>query len=153
MKEISWNTVSEFHGPEDSPGFLLWQVSIRWRRLVEAALATLDLTHVQFVLLASVGWLTRGKSQVTQIEIARHCGTDITMTSQVLRSLERKGLIERVQHEGNQRAKFPHLTLSGRELVKQAIPLVESVDHSFFESLGDDLKVFKMLMHKQLQKN
>ena len=43
--------------PEDSPGFLLWHVTLRWQRDIAAALAPLDLTHVQFVLLATTWWL------------------------------------------------------------------------------------------------
>ena len=136
MRDVSWKKVSQFEGPEESPGFLLWQVSTRWRRQIEAALATLNLTHPQFVLLASVGWLTRDQALVTQVELARHCGTDITMTSQVLRALEKKGWIERVQKEGDERSKFPRLTARGKKLVEQALPLVESVDRQFFASLG-----------------
>jgi hypothetical protein len=48
--------------PEDSPGFLLWHVTLRWQREIAAALAPLGLTHVQFVLLAAAWWLnSRGR--------------------------------------------------------------------------------------------
>lgn len=127
--------ISHFEGPEQSPGFLLWQVSTRWRREIEAALATLNLTHPQFVLLASLGWLTRHQEDVTQVELARHCRTDINMTSQVLRSLEKKGYIERHRREGDERSKLPRLTGTGAKLVEKAIPLVESVDDDFFGKL------------------
>ncbi|MEI8125261.1 MAG: MarR family transcriptional regulator [Parachlamydiaceae bacterium] len=139
MKEVPWKKISQFEGPEKSPGFLLWQVSTRWRRQIEGALATLDLTHPQFVLLASIGWLTRNQSEVTQADLARHCSLDITMTSQVLRTLEKKGLIERQKRRGDERSKFPHLTKQGAVLVEQAIPLVESIDRIFFDQLGSDL--------------
>ena len=43
--------------PADSPGFLLWHATLRWQRGVAAVLAPLDLTHVQFVLLACTWWL------------------------------------------------------------------------------------------------
>jgi len=135
MKEIAWKKVSQFEGPEQSPGFLLWQVSTKWRREIEAALATLNLTHPQFVLLASLGWLTRHNT-VTQIELARHCNTDVNMTSKVLRSLEQKGYIERHRREGDERSKLPKLTEKGAKLVKHAIPIVEKVDEDFFGKLG-----------------
>jgi DNA-binding MarR family transcriptional regulator len=138
MKDISWKKISHFEGPEQSPGFLLWRVSTKWRREVEAALATLNLTHPQFVLLASLGWLTRHHTNVTQVELARHCGTDVNMTSQVLRSLEQKGYIERHRREGDERSKLPRLTEKGGELVEQAIPLVEKVDDDFFSKLGSE---------------
>ena len=43
--------------PEESLGFLLWRATLRWQRGVAAVLTPLDLTHVQFVLLASTWWL------------------------------------------------------------------------------------------------
>jgi MarR family transcriptional regulator, organic hydroperoxide resistance regulator len=140
MKDIPWKKISHFEGPEQSPGFLLWQVSTKWRREIEMALATLKLTHAQFVLLASLGWLTRHHAAVTQIELARHCNTDVNMTSQVLRSLEQKGYIERHRREGDERSKFPKLTEKGAKLVEKAIPLVEKVDEDFFGKLGSKKK-------------
>lgn len=137
MKKIAWKKISQSEGPEHSPGFLLWQVSMAWRRQIEAALSTLGLTHPQFVLLASLGWLTRGSTQVTQVELARHCKTDINMTSQVLRTLERKGYIERHYSQGNERSKYPHITAVGARLVEQAIPWVEKVDRKFFSKLPE----------------
>lgn len=139
MKKVAWKEVSQFEGPEKSPGFLLWQVSTGWRRKIEAVLSTIGLTHSQFVLLASVGWLTRNQTEVSQVELARHCGTDITMTSQILRSLEKKGFVERKQKKGDERSKYPMLTKKGAKLVEKALPLVEEVDRSFFDTLGHDL--------------
>jgi DNA-binding MarR family transcriptional regulator len=138
MKDIPWKKISHFEGPEHSPGFLLWQVSTKWRRAIETALATLNLTHPQFVLLASLGWLTRYHTDVTQVELARHCGTDVNMTSQVLRSLEQKGYIERHRRKGDERSKFPKITEKGVKLVEQAIPLVEKVDDNFFGKLDSE---------------
>lgn len=139
MKKEEWKKITQFTGPEDSPGFLLWQVSTEWRRQVENALVPLNITHPQFVILASTGWLTREKYEVSQVELARHCKIDVTMTSQILRALEKKGLIERRQREANEKSKFPHLTKLGMALVKKAIPLVEKVDIQFFERLGRDV--------------
>ena len=45
---------------DDSPGFLLWQVTNKWQAAQRAALKPFGLTHVQFVLLASLTWLDSG---------------------------------------------------------------------------------------------
>jgi DNA-binding MarR family transcriptional regulator len=148
MKKVEWKKISHFEGPENSPGFLLWQVSTLWRRQIEAALATLDLTHAQFVILTNVAWLTRDEKQVTQIELARHCNTDVTMTSQILRTLERNGYIERKKREGDERSKLPSITEKGSKTIEQAIPLVESVDSEFFEKLKQDTKKFVGILQK-----
>lgn len=154
MTNPKWKKISQFKGPEESPGFLLWQVSTKWRRQIETTLAALDLTHVQFVLLASIGWLTRGDNRITQVELACHCQTDINMTSQVLRTLEKKGYIERRMLEGNERSKFPFLTKQGANLVEKAIPLVERADHEFFKHIKKDsnkcMEIFKKLLEKPL---
>lgn len=150
MKKVDWKTLSHFEGPEQSPGFLLWQVSSQWRRLIEEALSTLGLTHPQFVLLASLGWLTRHRATISQVELAQHCKMDISMTSQVLRSLEQKGHIKRLQMKGNERSKFPCLTPSGSQLIEKAIPLVEQIDKNFFQKLDSDvgkcLEILKRLV-------
>lgn len=130
MKKVAWKEISEFEGPETSPGFLLWQVTTKWRRKIELALSSLGLTHPQFVLLASLGWLTRNGAEVTQVELARHCCTDKTMTSQVLRTLEKKGFIARERRD--ERSKLPRLTPLGAQMIEKALPLVESVDNDFF---------------------
>ena len=150
MKDIAWKKISHFEGPEQSPGFLLWQVSTKWRREIETALATMNLTHSQFVLLASLGWLTRNGGQVTQVELARHCRVDTMMTSQVLRTLERKGYVERTLREGDARSKLPYVTKKGGKLIEKAIPLVEAVDHEFFGTLGQDSKTCVEILQKLL---
>jgi DNA-binding MarR family transcriptional regulator len=144
---LQWDKVSRFEGPSESPGFLLWQLSSDWRRQVEAALAPLDLTHPQFVLLANTEWLTKEAVSITQADLARQCKTDLTMTSQVLRSLEKKGFITRERKEGNERSKFPKVTKTGKALIAKAIPLVEAVDATFFEKLGlkQSVEILKQL--------
>ena len=75
-----------FARPEESTGLLLWQVTNRWQAAQRAALKPFGLTHVQFVLLASLAWLG-ADGPVTQQQLAGHAGTDPMMTSQVVRAL------------------------------------------------------------------
>jgi DNA-binding MarR family transcriptional regulator len=118
--------------PNDSPGFLLWHATLRWQRGVAQALAPLDLTHVQFVLLACTWWLNEQGERPSQIALAAQAGTDIKMTSQVLRSLERKGLIERKVDTADTRARRLRVTRQGARLAPGAIAVVEQVDSDFF---------------------
>ncbi len=122
--------------PADSPGFLLWQVTLRWQRMVSAALGPLELTHVQFVLLACAWWLNEDGRRPSQVEVARQAGTDIKMTSEVLRSLERKGLLDRLADEGDARARQVVVTRKGKALAPRAIAAVEAVDADFFEAVS-----------------
>jgi DNA-binding MarR family transcriptional regulator len=123
-------------GPADSPGFLLWHVTLRWQRAVTAALAPLELTHVQFVLLACTWWLTEQGHTPNQLELADQAGTDVKMTSQVLRTLENKGFLERKADPTDARAKTVQPTRRGIDLAQQAIAAVEQVDEAFFSPVA-----------------
>jgi DNA-binding MarR family transcriptional regulator len=121
-------------GPAESPGFLLWHLTLRWQRTIAAALAPLDLTHVQFVLLACTHWLTEHGRSPNQLAVATQAGTDVKMTSQVLRKLEDRDLIVRRTDENDTRAKTLTVTRRGKAVALKAIALVESADAQFFAS-------------------
>ena len=123
--------------PSDSPGFLLWHATLRWQRGIAAALAPLDLTHVQFVLLACTWWLNAQGAHPNQVAVAAQAGTDVKMTSQVLRSLERKGLIERGVDSVDTRARRLRVTRRGAALAPRAIAVVEGVDARFFADMPE----------------
>lgn len=130
-------TNSPLH-PSDSPGFLLWRTTLRWQRDITHALAALGLTHVQFVLLACTWWLNEQGERPTQNALAAQAGTDIKMTSQVVRGLERKGLIEREVDEVDTRARRLRVTPKGARLAPRAIAVVERTDAEFFADISTD---------------
>jgi DNA-binding MarR family transcriptional regulator len=117
--------------PGDSPGFLLWHATLRWQRDIATALAPLDLTHVQFVLLACTWWLNTQGEHPNQLALARQAGTDVKMTSQVLRTLEHKELIKREVDPADTRAKRLRVTDTGAELAPRAMAAVERADARF----------------------
>lgn len=125
----------------ESPGFLLWQVTNRWQAAQRAALGPLRLTHVQFVLLASLTWLESDRP-VSQRELAAHAATDPMMTSQVLRVLERRTLVERRPHPRDGRAHALTVTASGRALANRAVVAVERCDREFFGPLAGRSQTF-----------
>jgi DNA-binding MarR family transcriptional regulator len=123
--------------PQESPGFLLWHVTLRWQREMAAALAPLGLTHVQFVLLATTWWLNSRDQHPNQLAVARQAGTDVKMTSQVLRTLEAKGLIARDVDPADTRARLLRATGAGADLALRAITAVEGADAAFFAATPD----------------
>ena len=124
--------MTQFSSPENSPGFLLWHATLRWQRSISAALTPLDLTHVQFVLLACTWWLNERGESPNQLAVATQAGTDVKMTSEVVRKLERKGLIERMVDPADSRAKTLRVTAQGARVARKAIVKVEAVDSDFF---------------------
>jgi DNA-binding MarR family transcriptional regulator len=122
-----------FKRPEDSPGFLLWRLTNDWQRQQRAALAKLKLTHAQFVVLASLLWLSANSSEpVTQQQIADHASMDKMMISDLIKTLDRKKLLKRISHKDDARAYALTLTPKGKELTIKTIPIVESIDTDFF---------------------
>lgn len=122
--------------PEQSSGFLLWQVTNLWQREIKKALEDYKLTHSQYVLLASIHWLTIHKQEVTQIVLSSHTKIDPMTTSTVLRTLQQKGLIQRQEHLTDTRAKTVELTKDGKTIIKKAVVTVEKFDAYFFSVLG-----------------
>jgi len=124
-------------GPSYSPGFWLWHATLRWQREIAAVLAPLGLTHVQFVLLSCAWWLNDHGRIPNQLELARQAGTDVKMTSEVVRKLEAKGLLERDTDPGDTRARRLRITAAGAELALRAIGAVERADAAFFRPVTD----------------
>jgi DNA-binding MarR family transcriptional regulator len=125
-------------GPDYSPGFWLWHATLRWQREVAAALAPTGLTHVQFVLLSCAWWLNDHGVVPNQFQLATQAGTDVKMTSQVVRRLEAKGLLERTADPRDSRARKLSITAAGTALALDAIERVERVDVAFFRPATAD---------------
>jgi DNA-binding MarR family transcriptional regulator len=140
---------TRFDAPERSPGFLLWRVTLAWQRRIRAALTAHDLTHVQFVLLASLWWLeSHHPDAPTQATLAEQAGTDPMMTSQVLRKLEARGLLERAVDASDTRARRLRLTRAGRDLVARALVDVEATDTEYFAPLAGPDETFLEALSK-----
>ncbi len=131
------NIKSIYGSPDNSPGFLLWQVNNKWQREQHKALKKIGLTHVQFVILAGIAWLTVHGLTVTQAILSDFTKADKMMTSQVVRKLMEKGLISRIRNPDDSRSYSLELTAKGFNLTKMSFGMVESVDKEFFKSLSD----------------
>ena len=134
-----------FIDADDSPGLMLWRVTNTWQAAMRSALNPFDLTHVQFVLLATLVWMD-SKISVTQRELASQARTDPMMTSQVLHALEAKNLIRRLPHPTDARARALIVTPAGVALANQANGAVEAADVDFFGRLATSQPEFVKLL-------
>ena len=139
--------VTAFKRAEDSPGFLLWRLTNKWQAQQRAALKSFGLTHVQFVLLATLTYAAN-KSSFTQKQLAQYAQVDVMMTSQVIRKLEEKGLIKREPSKIDARAFTINPTQAGIELANRTVKEVETVDRQFFGSLGADCEKLVTMMRR-----
>jgi len=110
---------------------------LAWQRQIREALAPHELTHVQFVLLASLWWLGHNCSQPPrQSQLAEHAGIDPMMTSQVIRKLAGRGLLDRHPDPTDSRARQLTLTPLGAAVLTGALADVEMTDENYFAVLG-----------------
>ncbi|MCP5510011.1 MAG: MarR family transcriptional regulator [Chlamydiales bacterium] len=152
MSDVNFNEISAFDTPGRSPGFLLWHVSTAWRGSIEHVLRSIGLTHPQFVILATLGWLTRQGDRVTQAAIGKMAGLDPNTVSQIIRGLEKKEFIIR-EKSSDGRAKNPILTKNGSDILKRAMPIVETKDDAFFQELTEEeLEYMIGVFHKLIKK-
>jgi DNA-binding MarR family transcriptional regulator len=129
------NSAFGFDKPEDSPGFLLWQTTITWQRLIKKALDAQHISHPQFVILAVTLWFENKGEEVPQSLIIRQSKLDKMTVSQSLKKLVIDGYVKRIEHEEDTRAKSVILTNKGMALITKLIPIVEKIDADFFGTI------------------
>jgi DNA-binding MarR family transcriptional regulator len=121
-----------FEHPDQSIGHLLVRLSNLHQRKINIELSKMNLTYVQFILLAGVYWLSMQHDDVTQIMLIKLTKSDKSMTSNVLKTLIEKKLIKRKEHSKDTRAKIVSITPDGKKIVREAVLLVEKLDSEFF---------------------
>ena len=127
-----------FSQAEDSPGFLLWQVTTTWQRLIRGALHSYNISHSQFVIMAVIRWFEKTEQIPTQVLIGDFSKLDKMTISKSLKKLASEGYILRATLKEDTRTKCSWLTEKGRELVGKLVPMVEKIDEEFFGILGKD---------------
>lgn len=123
-----------FEQPEDSPGYLLWQVTMMWQREIRTALEKHNISHAQFVIMATLLWFDYQKIEITQILIVKHTKLDKMTVSKSLKELDLLDFVSRIENEIDTRAKNVRLTPKGKNILNILIPLVENIDNKFFDT-------------------
>ena len=137
LKNIKWK-----QKPSESIGFLLWQTHNNWQRKINKELKQFGLTHVQYILLASLQHLQTISNCISQIQLSDFSNTDIMMTSKVIRTLEKKGYIEKNKHPLDTRAYSLNLTKEGDELVQKTAQYIKEFDLNYFGPLSTQMESF-----------
>ena len=122
--------------PDNAVGFVMWRIVGRYQREMDRALAAIDLTHLQFMLLAIVAWFGRSGQAVTQIDLARSGGIQPMQVSQTIRVLETKKLLSRTRSSTDTRAKRVEVTSAGLKSLRRAMPIAIEVQRKLFGESG-----------------
>ena len=115
----------------------------KWHSMIKKELKKMNLTHPQFVVLASLAYLSQNGNEVTQVMISKLSGIDVMTISQILSLLEKHNFVKRKEHSRDTRAKAVILNKKGEEILQKAVPLVEQIDEFFFGKLNNDEEEFK----------
>jgi len=124
-----------FSKAEDSPGFLLWQTTMIWQRLIKKMLEKYGISHAQFVIMATLLWFELHNHDTTQVLIIHWSKLDKMTVSKSLKQLVALELVHRIMHKTDSRAKQVSLTTKGKALIRELIPMVEQIDTDFFGKL------------------
>lgn len=128
---------------EKSTGLLFMRVYNKWHSMIKQELKKMNLTHPQFVVLASLAYLLQDSDEVTQVMISKLSGIDVMTVSQILNLLEKNDFVKRKEHSKDTRAKAVILNKKGEKVLQKAVPLVEQIDEIFFGKLDTDEEQFK----------
>lgn len=122
-------------GPQSSPGYWLYHAALAWTAAVTERLSRLGLTQPQFMVLASIGWLSRSGTSPMQQQVSDYSGVDRMLTSRLVRRLEDAQLVARTPDAADGRAIRLSLTPKGRTVSAAAIAAVRTLDDVAF---GED---------------
>lgn len=137
----------------NSIGYLLYHLTTALQRAVKQQLDKIGITHTQFIILATTYRLSEANQVVNQIDIAKQSQTDKMMVSKILRTLQEKSLILRVDNSKDTRAKNVSITPKGIEIFQQAFVMVKQVEQHFFDPLGEQKQDFTEQLKTVLQNN
>ena len=144
-------------GPESSyadlwsrPGYLVRRLHQIHAGLFSDELAPSDITPVQFGLLT----VLRDGQAMDQITLATEVGIDRTSGADVIRRLERRGLVERIQNPADRRAKIVRITAAGSRLVAELQPAMERAQARLLGPLSEGRRrEFIALMQELIRAN
>jgi MarR family transcriptional regulator, organic hydroperoxide resistance regulator len=131
--------------PGGGLGYALAAAAHAWRAELAEALADVGVTPSQFFVLASLLHShKRGSGAPTQKRLAELSGLDPNTASQVLRGLERRGIVSRERQALDSRSVAVALSADGLELAVVCTERARALNREFFEG-ADAAELFGTL--------
>ncbi|GHT01216.1 MarR family transcriptional regulator [Synergistales bacterium] len=131
-----------------STGLIFIRAYNKWHTTIKNALRKLGITHPQFVVMTVLNFLSQSDDFVSQTNVARMADMDVMSVSQILRTLEAKGYLARMENPNDTRANALRLLDKGQEAIRLALPVVERIDDEFFGRLSGDEEAFRDYLHR-----
>lgn len=132
--------------PNDAVGFLLWRTLLVYQQRVEQTLDIVGLTHLQFAVLATAGWLSLSRAEVSQRDIVRQSGIKEAQLSLMIKALRTKELLVQEPGERDPRVRAIRLTERGARSLESAIPLINAVQNELWPTAAMQRETSVVLM-------
>jgi DNA-binding MarR family transcriptional regulator len=113
--------------------YLLKRAELAARSCMDVALAQFDLTPAQFLML----YRLRDHGELSGAALAREIGIRPQSITELIRPLERKGILERQSSPAHQRVLHMRLTATGKRLVVDAMRVAARVEAELLADLDD----------------
>jgi DNA-binding MarR family transcriptional regulator len=114
-------------------GYALMHTAQTWRTEANAVLRPHGLTVPQFlVVMAMYRQARHDRVPLTQSELAIQLGMDANTASQIVRGLERRGVLRREQHPRDSRARALTLTHAGMDTARDASADARQLNDTYF---------------------
>lgn len=109
--------------------YLLNQASLAVRSQLEAALRDLQMTGIQYTILATIN----EHEGISSAELSRRFFVTAQTTNEIINGLEQRGLIVRKEDPANKRILRMKLTAKGRKLHQQCDKIADRIETAAFE--------------------
>ena len=127
--DIQWGVTSA-----DPLGYLIKRTQQALRHAMDKALSEIDLTTPQYAALSELA-----KEQgLSNAELSRRCFVTPQTMHQIVRGLESRDLIRRLQHPEHGRIQQVHVTAEGKRLLSAAHEIVSSIEEVMTRALSDE---------------
>ena len=105
----------------------------------------INISQDQWLVLGPV-WKNEG---ISQKDIAEYCGKDKTSVTKIIDTLEKRNLMVRYPDQIDQRIKRVILSNKGKELMKNAMPIMEQTRNEVRKGISDqEIGLFKTVFSK-----
>jgi DNA-binding MarR family transcriptional regulator len=132
--------------PTDVVGFLLWRALLVYQHRVEEKLHDTGITHLQFAVLATAGFLSLAGAEVSQRDIVRQSGIKEAQVSLMIKTLRAKGLLTQARGAQDPRVRAIRLTERGARSLESALPLIHAVQQELWPTTDVQDEMSTMLL-------
>ena len=134
-------------------GLLIWKISNSWQSKLRKILKLHKISLNEYLIIETLYKLNSLNNNLSQVNISKNSGLDISVISINLSILESKNLVKRETKDN--RTKQIILTNTGLKLIKDLIDSINNEEVNFFKILGSEnfnfINSLKLILGKKIR--